>query len=296
MGILKPLSFIFFQTCSEISFFFCFIIRILYEGNKFLHFLSYFWVFQYFYTFWSFTEASFLNPGYLTQNWENEAKEDPNYISNNNTTNNSANFCKKCNMKRPQRCHHCSDCKKCVLLYDHHCEFTDNCVGQRNYRAFFIFLLIFPLHAFTTVGLGIFAIFKYKARGIQLFVFFTTALYFLVFGVIVLIQLSAQMPFLLYNSTWVEDSVQEDTEKLYKKAGVKQVNKYDINILDNVKCRLGHNPFLWIFPTANNEKIYSFKINPNYIPPNQLNITTDDVADEKTPLMSVNRALFRQRI
>jgi palmitoyltransferase ZDHHC2 len=29
--------------------------------------------------------------------------------------------CEKCNLIKPDRAHHCSVCKKCILKMDHHC-------------------------------------------------------------------------------------------------------------------------------------------------------------------------------
>jgi len=48
--------------------------------------------------------------------------------------------CKKCNITRPPRCHHCSVCNRCILRFDHHCVWLNNCIGQNNYRSFLLTL------------------------------------------------------------------------------------------------------------------------------------------------------------
>mmetsp|Transcript_17906 Transcript_17906/g.32499 ORF Transcript_17906/g.32499 Transcript_17906/m.32499 type:complete len:429 (+) Transcript_17906:97-1383(+) len=50
-------------------------------------------------------------------------------------------FCKKCVAPRPQRCHHCSVCRRCVHDMDHHCPYINNCVGYGNRRVFVQFTM-----------------------------------------------------------------------------------------------------------------------------------------------------------
>jgi len=49
-------------------------------------------------------------------------------------------FCRKCAAWKPERCHHCSVCGRCVLKMDHHCVWVANCVGAYNYKFFLLFL------------------------------------------------------------------------------------------------------------------------------------------------------------
>ena len=39
------------------------------------------------------------------------------------------------------RTKHCEDCGKCVRKYDHHCPWLEACIGERNHKFFWMFLL-----------------------------------------------------------------------------------------------------------------------------------------------------------
>lgn len=68
-------------------------------------------------------------------------------------------WCTKCNVPKPDRCHHCRQCGTCVLRMDHHCPWIlHRCIGHRNYKAFFLLLvygLLFCLYSATVATAAI---------------------------------------------------------------------------------------------------------------------------------------------
>lgn len=66
-------------------------------------------------------------------------------------------YCKKCELIKPPRAHHCSICGKCVLKMDHHCPWVGNCVAERNHKFFLQFLVYTTTGCFySAVTMGLF--------------------------------------------------------------------------------------------------------------------------------------------
>lgn len=65
-------------------------------------------------------------------------------------------ICRRCKSFKPDRAHHCSICKRCILKMDHHCPWVNNCVGIGNHKFFLLFIFYTFLSCSYAITLVIF--------------------------------------------------------------------------------------------------------------------------------------------
>ncbi|CAJ0552118.1 Ff.00g060970.m01.CDS01 [Fusarium sp. VM40] len=100
---------------------------------------------------WCYTTAVFTPPGSTTNDMGYgllPTQNTPQASSFTVKSNGEFRFCKKCQARKPDRAHHCSTCRRCVLKMDHHCPWLATCIGLRNHKAFLLFLIYTTLFCF----------------------------------------------------------------------------------------------------------------------------------------------------
>ncbi|KAI1821552.1 palmitoyltransferase PFA3 [Xylaria intraflava] len=100
---------------------------------------------------WCYNTAVFTDPGSTTNRMGYSTLPTvapPNMTSLTVKSSGERRFCQKCQAPKPDRTHHCSTCRRCVLKMDHHCPWLATCIGLGNHKAFLLFLIYTTIYCF----------------------------------------------------------------------------------------------------------------------------------------------------
>ncbi|ELP94744.1 zinc finger protein DHHC domain containing protein, putative [Entamoeba invadens IP1] len=161
--------------------------------------------------------------------------------------------CKRCHHNKPERTHHCSQCKACVLKMDHHCPWLGTCVGYRNHKFFVLFLVYaFITSLIVMIFSASFAINffvrnnSFDLRSVpDIFQFFVGTIFIFSSGS----MLCVQVPIVLTNTTTID----RDSFYICSTQASRQANQYDLGTANNIKMFFGKNFLKAIVPIFSTE-------------------------------------------
>ncbi|OMJ81342.1 hypothetical protein SteCoe_18194 [Stentor coeruleus] len=67
----------------------------------------------------------------------------------------SERYCSICNCPVYKTSKHCMRCNRCTIGFDHHCKWVNNCIGVKNYKEFFAFIVVVQfIHVLMTIDIA----------------------------------------------------------------------------------------------------------------------------------------------
>ncbi|WRT69363.1 uncharacterized protein IL334_006347 [Kwoniella shivajii] len=202
--------------------------------------------------------------------------------------------CRKCDGPKPERTHHCSVCKRCVLQMDHHCPWINACVGIHNQRHFVLFMAWLSLACTTVAATGyhqFLSTFDYHAEWPSI----TPKLGFTLIYVLCLaigFAVSVLMTWHLYMVSYGETSI-ESHDNAYlaskaKKEGLIYLNPYDLGRRRNLQLFFNIGPSGYppsslllplIIPPASNGWSFPRRPIPSHPPTKPVNLHAPELAE-----------------
>eukprot|EP00993_Chasmostoma_nieuportense_P002624 NODE_3403_length_974_cov_45.664699_g3256_i0.p1 GENE.NODE_3403_length_974_cov_45.664699_g3256_i0~~NODE_3403_length_974_cov_45.664699_g3256_i0.p1 ORF type:complete len:293 (+),score=74.74 NODE_3403_length_974_cov_45.664699_g3256_i0:51-929(+) len=199
----------------------------------------------------SYLRACLTSPGYVVDGWEKKFIQTSSHvfdleahhaISKESKMRGGIRFCRKCNVLKPDRSHHCSDCCRCVKKMDHHCPWINNCVGFNNQKFFLLFLMYIPISALWVTGTGLYQFYStlnFAKLSLCYVNFLVSLLVAGIFGTALLMFFGFTIKMVLDNQTTIE---------LMEKSAQKSV--WSLGPCQNFRQVFGPDWRLWFLPVS----------------------------------------------
>ncbi|KAJ2158750.1 Palmitoyltransferase [Coemansia sp. RSA 552] len=189
-------------------------------------------------------------------------------------------YCRQCRGFKPPRTHHCADCDRCVLKMDHHCPWTNNCVGFYNQAHFLRFVYMVDVTCAVALALHVLRMYELVVDSLngtytvrqptQTEVAFLIIDMTLLGLVLVLVgALSAYHAYLIArNTTTIEGREKSRVERLVRSGKCRATPyPYDLGIMRNFRSVFGPHVLLWWVPCRMPGTGLDFAIRSDLKPP-----------------------------
>jgi hypothetical protein len=185
--------------------------------------------------------------------------------------------CVKCEIVKPDRAHHCSICESCTLKMDHHCPWTNNCIGFRNYKYFNLFILYTPMLCIwnLTVSIPNIILLGFHEFSVGEICVFVSCFIAVAFAFTLFAFFGTHLMLVLYNQTTLESYYDH-------------FNPYDMGTKMNFHQVFGSSAFRWFLPVPNylgSGLSWPAKI-PNSVEAKKLTVN-NDVESDRSQLLAV---------
>lgn len=170
-------------------------------------------------------------------------------------------ICSYCLVKKPDRTHHCKQCKSCIRKMDHHCMFLATCISYENYKFFILtifYTIILTYFMLYMLYKGI--MFYYHQFPNKFFLFYLSQYFFLIsLTALITYFFYIHIQFLIYNSSTIEH-----VEKIKDQEYNSIKNFYNIGVYKNIVAVMG-SFWSWFIPILTERKYnkngYEYDIN-----------------------------------
>jgi len=147
--------------------------------------------------------------------------------------------CEKCSKVKPDRSHHCSICKRCILKMDHHCPWVNNCVGFHNYKFFLLFLFWVVILAVVVAACLLMNTIDFFSKGGSDILIVALFIIAIVFGFGLAMFAGTHFAYVFKNQTTIE---------ALEKSSRRKENIFNLGARTNFLQVFGTNPWLWFVP------------------------------------------------
>ncbi|XP_065296239.1 palmitoyltransferase ZDHHC20-B-like [Dermacentor albipictus] len=160
------------------------------------------------------------------------------------TADGSVRYCEPCGLVKPDRSHHCSSCRRCILKMDHHCPWLNNCVGFSTYKFFLLTLFyVVVLASYALVSVSSYALDTSSAMGLPTEVLVHTG-FLLLAGTALTVLIGGF--FIVHLRILGRNETTLETMRPF--VFVEPLDSFDLGVRRNVVEVFGSSVILWPFP------------------------------------------------